>query len=42
MKNVFIVDDALMIRERLRAMLGQMPDVQLVGEASSAPQAIEA
>ena len=40
MTSVYIVEDAVLIRARLRAMLGQMQDVQLLGESGSAPEAI--
>lgn len=37
--TVFLVDDSLPIRERLKELLGQSP-VQIIGEADSAPTAI--
>ena len=37
--RVVVVDDEPLARERLRRMLGQMPAVELVGEAGSAPEA---
>lgn len=39
--SVFIVDDSASIRQRLVAMLGAMADVDVVGEASSAAEAID-
>ena len=42
MQKVFIVEDAALIRERLKAALDSIPDVAVVGEASGAPEAIAA
>lgn len=38
--NVFIVDDSVSIRVRLAQLLGGMPDVNVVGEAGSANEAV--
>lgn len=40
--QVFIVDDSASIRVRLAEMLGRMADVNVVGEASCAQEAIAA
>ena len=38
--SVFIVDDSDSIRQRLIAMIGTIPNVVVVGEAATAPDAI--
>jgi DNA-binding NarL/FixJ family response regulator len=38
--RIYIVDDSEIIRSRLAEMLGRVPDVRIVGEASAAPQAV--
>ena len=40
--GVFVVDDSRIIRERLLALLAELPKVQVVGQAELAPEAIEA
>jgi DNA-binding NarL/FixJ family response regulator len=40
MTSVFLVDDSALIRKRVRDMLSAMPGVELIGEASSADEAI--
>ena len=42
MTSVFIVDDSLLIRDRLRALLDGLPGVRAVGEAGGADAAIAA
>jgi DNA-binding NarL/FixJ family response regulator len=42
MTSVFIVDDSPLIRDRLRAFLGELPGVHAVGEAAGADAAIAA
>lgn len=39
--RVLIVDDEALARQRIRRMLQQEPDVEIVGEAESGPQAVE-
>lgn len=39
--TVFLVDDSAPIRERLKELLGQSPQVQIVGEAGSAADAVQ-
>ena len=39
--QVFIVDDSISIRTRLAEMLAKMADVSIVGEAASAPDAVD-
>ena len=39
--KVFIVEDSAPVRERLTTMLGEIASVEIVGEASSAPEAID-
>ncbi len=36
-----IVDDSRIVRERLIAMLNELPGVEIVGQAASVPEAIE-
>ncbi len=38
--KVFIVDDSAIIRERLKSMLLEIPDVRIAGEAKAADEAI--
>lgn len=38
--NVYIVDDSTSIRVRLAEMLGRMGDVAVVGQAATAPEAV--
>src|SRR5262249_10486515 len=38
--QVFLVEDSAMVRERLEALLGAVPGVQIVGRASGAAMAI--
>jgi len=38
--HVYIVDDSQPIRARLAHLLGSLPDVQVVGQAASANEAI--
>jgi DNA-binding NarL/FixJ family response regulator len=40
--QVFIVDDSISIRSRLAELLGSMDDVAVIGEAASAPDAVDA
>ena len=39
--NVFIVDDSTSIRSRLAEMLRAMGDVSVIGEAATAPDAVD-
>ncbi len=39
--NVFIVDNSASIRERLTAMLGEIEDVTVVGQAETPAEALE-
>ena len=39
--NVFIVDDSISIRSRLAEMLRGMADVSVIGEAATAPDAVD-
>ena len=39
--RVLIADDHLFYRQRLRVMLGAVPEIQLVGEATSGDEATE-
>ena len=39
--KVLIVDDSAAIRERLKAMISEIPGVEVVGEAEDGTQAIE-
>src|SRR5947207_4523660 len=38
--QVFLVEDSAMVRERLEAMLAQVPGIQIVGRAAGAQDAI--
>ena len=40
--NVFLVDDSLVIRQRLRRLLGELQDVQVIGEAGEVQEATDA
>jgi len=40
--KVLIVDDHAVVREGLRTFLGMLPDIELVGEAASSREALEA
>ncbi|MCL5951362.1 MAG: response regulator transcription factor [Chloroflexi bacterium] len=40
--KVFVVDDSTVIRERLKRLLGEAPQVQVVGEAAEARVALAA
>lgn len=40
--KVLIVDDHAVVREGLRTFLGMLPDIELVGEAASGREALEA
>lgn len=40
-KRVFLVDDHPLVRERLAQMIDQQPDLQVCGEASDVPEALE-
>ena len=40
MQTVYLVEDSRIVRERLEAMLAQVPQAQVVGHASSAREAI--
>jgi DNA-binding NarL/FixJ family response regulator len=39
-KHVFIVDDSPVVRDRLAAMISELPDVEVVGQADIAFEAI--
>jgi DNA-binding NarL/FixJ family response regulator len=41
MLKVFITDDSVLVRERLVGLLSELEAVELVGQAESAPEAIE-
>lgn len=41
MVKVFVVEDSALVRERLVTLLEEIATVELAGEASSAPEAIE-
>jgi YesN/AraC family two-component response regulator len=41
MLKVMIADDSALVRERLAALVSDLEDVELVGQASDAPEAIE-
>jgi YesN/AraC family two-component response regulator len=41
MVKVVIADDSALVRERLAALVSDLEDVELVGQASNAPEAIE-
>jgi DNA-binding NarL/FixJ family response regulator len=38
--KVFIADDSVQIRERLAEMLSELPEVEIMGKAADAPEAI--
>jgi chemotaxis response regulator CheB len=38
--KVFLVDDSIVIRHRLKRMLADVPEVQVIGEAADAQEAI--
>ena len=38
--KVFIADDSLIIRERLKAMLSEVPEVEISGQAQDAQTAL--
>jgi NarL family two-component system response regulator LiaR len=40
--QVLIVDDHAVVRQGLRTFLGMLPDIQIVGEAASGAEAVEA
>lgn len=40
--NVFLVDDSVIIRQRLKRMLADVPEVQVIGEAGDAQEAMDA
>jgi DNA-binding NarL/FixJ family response regulator len=40
--KVFVVDDSIVIRERLKRLLGEVPQVQVTGEAGDAQIALAA
>ncbi len=40
--RVFIVDDSVIVRERLAAMLSELPGVELIGQAGDVAGTIEA
>jgi DNA-binding NarL/FixJ family response regulator len=40
MIRLFIVEDHVIVREGLRTLLGEVPDLDLVGEAPDGPSAI--
>ena len=42
MIRCLIVDDEPLVRERLRTLLAEHADVQIVGEAGDGPSALEA
>ena len=42
MKNVLIVDDSALVRQRLSALLAEAPGLRIVGEAASAAGALSA
>jgi len=42
MTSVFLVEDSPLIRDRLRGMLAEFPDISHAGEATGASSAIEA
>lgn len=41
MQTVYLVEDSALVRERLEAMLKQVPQAQVVGHAGGAQEAIE-
>ncbi len=40
--HVFLVDDSVIIRERLKRMLAMVEDVEVIGEAGGVPEALDA
>lgn len=42
MQKVFIVEDSPLVLERLSALLGALPDTQIVGHAAGADEAVRA
>lgn len=42
MLKVFITDDSILVRERLVGLISELETVELVGQAESVPEAIEA
>lgn len=40
--NVFLVEDSVIIRQRLKRMLADMPEVKVIGETGSAQEAPDA
>ena len=42
MKNVYIVDDSIGIRERLIELLSDMENIRVIGQADNAEEAVEA
>ncbi len=40
--NVFLVDDSLVIRQRLKRMLSEVKEVKVIGEAGAAQEATDA
>ena len=39
--SVFIVDDHRVVRQGLRSLLSQYPNIQVVGEADGGPETVE-
>jgi len=39
--KIFIADDSLIIRERLKTMLSDFPEVEIAGQAKDTPEAIK-
>ena len=37
--RVFLVDDSAVVRERLRAMLSELAEIEIIGEAQNPPEA---
>ena len=42
MIKIFIVDDSPIILDRLKAMISEIPETEIIGEAGDAPEAIRA
>ena len=40
--KIFLVDDSVVIRERLKRLLTELPEIEVIGEAGDAPGAIAA
>jgi len=38
--KVFIVDDSALVRERLTAMISELPEIEIIGQAEDAQKAI--